>query len=372
MGAIFESAEFTVIQSVPGATLARHRSYAAMQITVYIPHLIPPREIAAVAWHEANAPRLKAALARAACSTDTLDSQAQLCQLFGITRQQDWPLAPLLAAEDSLATEKGYWLCATPMHLETRRYALVAADGSGLNISEAESAAFVTTLSEHLRSEGITLHAPCSDRWYLQCDSAPAMATTPLHAVVGQDVRTYLPTGKDSARWHRTLTEMQMLLHDHPANAGREARGLPPVNSVWLWGGGVLHQCSGAPFATVTSSDTAIRALARHAGCRLECPSPPFALAMLNTPEAAKAAQDGTHFFSYESLIQPMREGNLPAWCAAVTLLEKDWIAPMLDALVSGRVSALTLLSSQHQRSRQFAIRAADRWKWWRKNSIID
>jgi hypothetical protein len=35
---------------------------------------------------------------------------------------------------------------------------------------------------------------------------------------------------------------VQVILHQHPVNAERRARGLPPVNSLWLWGGGPLPQ----------------------------------------------------------------------------------------------------------------------------------
>ena len=44
------------------------------------------------------------------------------------------------------------------------------------------------------------------------------------------------------ARWRRWLTEMQMLLHEHPANAAREARGRSPVTGVWFWGGGARRR----------------------------------------------------------------------------------------------------------------------------------
>ena len=36
----------------------------------------------------------------------------------------------------------------------------------------------------------------------------------------------------------RLMTELQMLLHEHPVNEARAARGVPTVNAVWLWGGG--------------------------------------------------------------------------------------------------------------------------------------
>ena len=97
-------------------------------------------------WQEVNAPRLKTALARAAYASDAnADAEALLCEWFGVPRQQDWPLAPLLAKEDGLPASIGYWLCATPLHLETRRNALVAASTDQLPIGESESAAFAAT-----------------------------------------------------------------------------------------------------------------------------------------------------------------------------------------------------------------------------------
>jgi len=90
-------------------------------------NLLPPRELADSLWRMVAAPQLKTMLARAAMSSDaTMDAEAWLCQRFGIARQQDFPLAPLLARNEQLAVQYGYWLCATPVHLEARRSALVA------------------------------------------------------------------------------------------------------------------------------------------------------------------------------------------------------------------------------------------------------
>ncbi len=43
-------------------------------------------------------------------------------------------------------------------------------------------------------------------------------------------------------------------------------RGLPPVNSVWLWGAGVLPQWVKTDFSRVFSDDETVIALARRAG----------------------------------------------------------------------------------------------------------
>jgi hypothetical protein len=50
--------------------------------------------------------------------------------------------------------------------------------------------------------------------------------------------------------------EAQMVLHTHPANAQREARGLLPVNSLWLSGCGRAQPARHAPVEV----DTRLRA----------------------------------------------------------------------------------------------------------------
>jgi hypothetical protein len=340
-----------------------------MPCTLYIPHLLPPPELGDALWRTVDAPRLKKMLTRAAFTTNaTVDSSALLCGTFGIARQQDWPLAPLLARAENLAandnsdTNSGYWLCATPVHLETRRNALMLTDPAALEITAAESTAFAAMLAEHLREEHITLHAPRLDRWFLQCDTPPMMTTAGLDTVMGRDVRTFLPQGPDSPRWHRILTEIQMLLHTHPLNDAREARGAAPVNSVWLWAGGTLPPPAAAPFDAVCSDDAIVCALARHCGCAVE------ARPHIITLETLKA---GSHLLSFELLAPLMRQGDMQAWSTAVTALNRDWFNPLFDALQAHRLSALTLISSNDSGTRQFVMRNSDAMKFWRKNIYL-
>lgn len=334
-----------------------------MDCTLFIPHLLPARELGDALWRTVDAPRLKAMLARAAMRCDaTTDAEAWLCGRFGIARQQDWPLAPLLAHHETLATRDGYWLCATPVHLDARRNALVLTNPDTLAITAEESAAFAATLAAHLRDENMTLHAPQPNHWFLRSDAIPTMTTTSLATVSGRDVRPFLPQGADSARWHRILTEIQMLLHAHPMNDAREARGLLPVNSVWLWGGGTFPAPTPRPFEFVWSDNTTVRALAHHCGCAID--SIP---AQLNT-----AALTGTsHFFSFEFLEAMMRRGDVQAWSNAVTALERDWFSPLMAAVKSGALSTLTIISTGESGMRQFVIRRSDRFKILHKNNYL-
>jgi hypothetical protein len=55
----------------------------------------------------------------------------------------------------------------------------------------------------------------------------------------GLEPDAFLPAGPDSAEHDRLTGELQLLLHDAGFNRSREERGLPPINSIWFWGGGV-------------------------------------------------------------------------------------------------------------------------------------
>jgi hypothetical protein len=82
----------------------------------------------------------------------------------------------------------------------------------------------------------------------------PGIETVPLSQAAGRNVRGLLPKGAEAARWHRVFNEIQMLLFAHPVNEAREARGELPVNSLWLWGGGVNAPLQ-KPYASVSSDE---------------------------------------------------------------------------------------------------------------------
>jgi hypothetical protein len=334
-----------------------------MDCTLFIPHLLPPMAQAEGLWRTVDAPLLKVCLGRATMTHSAAGSTEEwLCGAFGIARQQDFPLAPILAAHDSLNVARGYWLCATPAHLETRRNALVLTDPSSLDIIPEESTAFTAILTQHLLYENVHLHAPRPGNWYLQCTGEPSMSTTSLGAAVGRDIRTLLPQGLHSPRWHRILTEVQMLLHAHPLNDAREARGRLPVNSVWLWGGGTVPPALPAPFDVVCSDDPTVRALAHHGGCRVE------QMPGRVTPDTLHGT---SHFFSFESPQAHLRQGDVQAWRNAVNIFNRDWFMPLLGALQSRRLHTLCVVSTDDRGTQQFVMHRYDEFKLWRKNKYL-
>lgn len=73
---------------------------------------------------------------------------------------------------------------------------------------------------------------------YLRSDEPLATATVAAYAVDQQPPNEFLPAGEGAAAYRGLVSEIEMALHDHAVNDNRQAAGLPPINSLWLWGGG--------------------------------------------------------------------------------------------------------------------------------------
>jgi 2,3-bisphosphoglycerate-independent phosphoglycerate mutase len=58
----------------------------------------------------------------------------------------------------------------------------------------------------------------------------------PPHDIIGREISPFLPQMKEPIL--TLMKESQRLLKNHPVNHARQARGLPPANSIWLWGQG--------------------------------------------------------------------------------------------------------------------------------------
>jgi hypothetical protein len=229
-----------------------------------------------------------------------------------------------------------FWLRADPVHLRLMNTSLALLPAAGFALAEEDAAALAESLSGHFAGT-FSLHAVSAGSWCLGVETGAALqAATPLEAAL-QDVDANLPKGIEAARWHVLLNEIQMLLHTHPVNEAREARGEPPVNSLWLWGAGPLPRGARAHWDSLTADDPAALGLARLASIRHRA-----------LPENAgqwleRAPLEGRHLVVLDALRAAHALGDEQALAARLQRLESEWFAPMLAALKSGRVGMVSL-----------------------------
>jgi hypothetical protein len=159
------------------------------------------------------------------------------------------------------------WLCADPAWIEPDLTGARLLACGRFDLTAAEVAEFAEAVRPLFLEQGMTLETTTLDHWHLRVPTEWPLPDFPApEQALGAQLIGHLPEGPAARRWRVLLTDIQVTLHQHPLNIERRRHGLPPVNSLWLWGGGVLPARVTSALAGVCSDDALLQALAARAG----------------------------------------------------------------------------------------------------------
>ncbi len=135
-----------------------------------------------------------------------------------------------------LSAEQHLWL-GQLVHVAPARDGAALIPAAELEISSDESAALYEAAAPYLADSGFTVEVFDTLHWAVTPPEGyrPACASPALVSITS--VNDWWTQDTEGRPWRRLVNELQMLWFDHPVNQAREARGLRPVNSVWLYGG---------------------------------------------------------------------------------------------------------------------------------------
>jgi hypothetical protein len=338
------------------------RAFHPVHLTLFIPDLLPPPGMASAMPDHDPAPVLRRMLGRGVLQRfPAIDAEIWLCQAFEVEQREDWPVAALTAAVDGLPAESGWWLRADPVHLQLQRNRSLVMAAPALTLDAAEAGALTAALNAHFAAENMAITAAQPARWYISQAEATGVAAPVPGAVAGRALPQPAFSGSRASHWHRVLTEAQMVLHEHPVNQAREARGLPAVNSLLLWGGGRKPAVPGRHFSHVWSDDVLATALAVQSGAEWAAAPASAALWFGNRPPP-----QGRHLVTLDRAHQAARYGGPEAWAKALNALEELWLAP-LQAALDGPLQELVLVATGPGLCLRCTLRPADRFKFWRR-----
>jgi hypothetical protein len=263
-----------------------------------------------------------------------------LLDVAGMPRET--PSAPFAARGAGLVLADGDVQHADPVtFVAGRDDVLITGRVDDLSADDAD--ALVSLLTAHFATDGLRFHAPRPDAWFLASAGVALPETTPLPDVQGA-IAPHLPRGEQAKRWRRWISEMQMLVHEHPGNARRESEGSAPVTGVWLWGGGPA-QVGAVPTAL------AILAPAGRDGDLAR------GLATRAAPTPARFAD--VALAGDTLVVMPgIRDGG------AASAFARDWLAPAVASLEAGSLSSLTLVADDGRGTVSFDAPAPS---WWRR-----
>jgi 2,3-bisphosphoglycerate-independent phosphoglycerate mutase len=118
-------------------------------------------------------------------------------------------------------------------------------DFSAGHITNEEARKVVVDLNRELATNEIRFYAGVSYRHLMVMKNGAAkfsnmekLEIPPPHDITGKEISPFLPQMKEPVL--TLMKESQRVLKNHPVNHAREAKGLLPANSIWLWGQGRL------------------------------------------------------------------------------------------------------------------------------------
>lgn len=239
---------------------------------------------------------------------------ANLLGLSAVDGQIPW--AALQAQKDlSLADFGGAWAFVTLCHWQADKQQVSMRQIPMQDLTQAESDALLHAMRPFFVEDGITLYPHEPGRWLAHADVFEGLATASPDRVLGRNLISWMPDAAQAGSLIRLISEMQMLLYNHPVNDTREARGALPVNAFWLSGSGVL----------AGKTD------------RLN-----------NTPAAHLGAQRPPRHTVVNSLRDAALREDWSSWASAWQALDASQIKDLLDAQKRGEPVQLTLCGERH------------------------
>jgi hypothetical protein len=265
-----------------------------------------------------------------------------------------------LGAADPAAARGGrhLWL-ATPLHLVTGLTSLHLEQRGLLRLPMAAACALTEDFRKVFHDTGFTLEPLRSGGFLLAGPAVSEPQTLEPARCIGTDIGAALPVAR---ALRRLGAEMEIWLHEHPVNVARIARGLLPISTLWLWGGGPPGGARAAPAARAAEwpdrfcgSDPYLDGLA----CALGAPVavlPGKLEDLLQTPTR--------RLVMVVDLAEILEADRALAAAAVLAVIDARWILPATRLVACGAVRTVRVLAND----RCLLLARHDRLRFWRRS----
>lgn len=288
-----------------------------------------------------------------------------------LARAFDLPFDPKVGSSPPLALqtmrqfgnppERGVWFLVNPVHIHIARDHLVLTDRRNLELSDTESRALFTIAEPVFAENGKHLLYGDAGTWFLQADGWRDLTTSTPDATCGHNIDIWMPKGPQEREWRKLQNEVQMQWHASDINQAREMIGKQPINSLWLWAGTVaplLPQPSGYNISFNLSGwmEDFGKLADRHD----------------RSAGAADvfASHPGRGLLLLDALIQAALAGDMAEWLLRMNALERQWFAPLLQALRDGQLQSCRLILTHGTVVTEVSVDRNSLRRFWKKPTL--
>jgi len=285
-------------------------------------------------------------------------------------------LGPLLA---------GAWPDSAPVWIADLTHVALSTESANLlpvealSLSAEEGAALFAAAQPLFEGTGFAAQPLEPGRWRIQLPDGLHPRIASPAAVGGQSLSGWWNQDAAVRPWRRLMNEIQMVWHDHPVNEARAERGLPPVNTLWLYGGAApWPMASGLP-ASATAA-TAGAAAAAGAGAGATRSALPASASASASPSASvnngASAPSSQRTQVVEDLLPAFAAEDWGTWLLALQHMDARVFKPLSDArglpaqpvelLLLGRDRRVDLTLKPRSRLLGWLPSSAKNWSaWW-------
>ena len=228
-------------------------------------------------------------------------------------------------------------------------------------ISSEESAELIEALNKEFGSDKLRYYTGTQYRHCLLVHGGRTdYETVPPHDHLDKRVGDWLPKGEDAEFLIDMMRRSYDIMNEHPVNQKRREQGLPPANSIWIWGQGkrpnlVNFEDKYSVKGSVISAIDLIRGIAMYAG--LGTVIVPGATGSLNTNYEGKAQAaldlfDGGNDFVYVHVEGPdesSHAGSLEDKIACIENIDSRIVKPIIEGLRERGEDFRVLIAPDHR-----------------------
>jgi hypothetical protein len=209
----------------------------------------------------------------------------------------------------------------------------------------------------------------------MRADQWTDLDTASPDTAVGMNLNDWMPVGAQALAYRKLQNEIQMVWFAAPVNAQRASRGLPPVNSFWLWSGTGAPPNTAPQTVVPAQAGTQVREPGPHGHPRVatfETAGWLNAVADCKLTKLAELPIDNGQdtLLICGNMAAPALSADWSAWLHQMQRLEADLFAPALAALMRGQLKELRLVLSHRAAHAEFTTTALAQRKFWRRPTL--